>query len=99
MAINKKQQIPSPSKISTSPTSFSEEELNQLRKLKNDINYISYELGSVAIQKVKLKELEENLLKQLSTIDNDEKIIAKKLTSKYGKGSIDSESGTFTPTE
>jgi len=99
MAINKKQQIPSPSSISTSPTLFSEEEINQLRKLKNDINYISYELGSVAIQKVKLKELEENLLKQLSTIDNDEKIIAKKLTSKYGKGSIDLKSGTFTPTE
>ena len=99
MAISKKQQIPSPSNIAKSPTAFSEEELNQLKKLKNDINYISYELGAIAIQKVKLKESEENLLKQLSTIDNDEKIIAKKLTSKYGKGSIDLESGTFTPME
>ena len=99
MAINKKQQIPSPSEIKNSPTSFSKEELKELRKLKNDINYISYELGAIAIQKVKLKEAEENLLKQLSTIDKDEKTLAKKLTSKYGKGSIDLESGTFTPME
>ena len=97
--INKKQQIPSPSQVKNAPTSFSEEELNELKKLKNDINNISYELGAIAIQKVKLKEAEENLLKQLSTIDNNEKIIAKKLSSKYGKGSINLESGTFTPME
>ena len=97
MAINKKQQIPSPSQVKNTSTLFSEEELNELKKLKNDINHVSYELGAITIQKVKLKEAEENLLKQLSTIDNNEKIIAKKLTSKYGKGSIDLESGTFTP--
>ena len=38
MAINKKQQIPSPSQVKNAPTSFSEEELNELKKLKNDIN-------------------------------------------------------------
>ena len=96
MVINKKQ-IPSPSEVKNSPTSFSKEELKELRKLKNDINYISYELGAIAIQKIKLKEAEEDLLKKLSTIDSNEKALAKKLSSKYGKGSIDLESGTFTP--
>ena len=93
----KEKQIPSPSDIKTSIISFSEEELNQLKSLKNDINASTYELGNLAIQKIKLEEAENEVKKQLVIIENNEKTIAKKLTSKYGKGSINLESGTFTP--
>ena len=95
----KEKQIPSPLDIKTSVILFSEEELNQLKSLKNDINALTYELGTLAIQKIKLEEAENEVKKQLLTIENNEKTIATKLTSKYGKGSINLESGTFTPTK
>tara|TARA_B110000908_G_C10148330_1_gene400114 strand:- start:741 stop:1034 length:294 start_codon:yes stop_codon:yes gene_type:complete len=95
----KEKQIPSPLDIKTSVILFSEEELNQLKSLKNDINALTYELGTLAIQKIKLEEAEDEVKKQLLTIENNEKTIATKLTSKYGKGSINLESGTFTPTK
>tara|TARA_R110002167_G_scaffold7501_2_gene35644 strand:- start:2498 stop:2794 length:297 start_codon:yes stop_codon:yes gene_type:complete len=96
MAIKEKQ-IPSPKDIKTSTISFSEEEIKELRSLKDEINNLTYDLGNLTIQKIKLEEVEDNAKKQLSIIENNEKIIAKKLTSKYGKGSINLESGTFTP--
>ena len=33
----------------------------------------------------------------MSTLENQETSIAKKLTDKYGKGSINLDTGTFTP--
>ena len=74
-----------------------QEELNELRDLKNQITQLSVEFGTLTISKIKLEEQEILLKNKLSSLEEKEKSIAKTLTDKYGKGSIDLESGTFTP--
>jgi chromosome segregation ATPase len=89
--------IPSPSKIKNSPHSFSETELNELRKLREKISQLTLQFGQISISIIKLKESENQLKDQLSSLEKEETNLAKKLSDKYGDGSIDLESGTFTP--
>tara|TARA_A100001201_G_scaffold138218_1_gene128899 strand:- start:2659 stop:3009 length:351 start_codon:yes stop_codon:yes gene_type:complete len=89
--------IPSPSDIKNSPVSFSQEEIKTLRSLKNDITQLSIEFGTLTISKIKLEEQEKMLKKKLTSLEEKEKTLADTLTKKYGKGSIDLDSGTFTP--
>ena len=91
--------IPSPKDIKTSPISFSPEELNELKQLRTDLSNMTAQFGQLTINKIKIEEQETILKKQLVELEQKENTIAKKLTSKYGKGSIDLESGTFTPIE
>ena len=97
MAIKEKHQIPSPSKVKSTPITFSKEELEELVELKKEINQLSFDLGQLSISRIKLEENENILKKQLYSIESKEKDLATNLTKKYGKGSIDLETGTFTP--
>jgi len=97
MAISNK--IPSPQDIKTSPTSFSPEELKQLKNLRTELSNMTAQFGQLYVNKIKLEEQETILKKQLAELEQKETILAKSLTTKYGKGSIDLETGTFTPTE
>ena len=90
MAIQDKK-IPTPSNIKTSPTSFSELELKEIKDLRMSLNTLTFQLGQVYIEKMKI------LKNQLKDLEKKEISIAKRLTSKYGKGSIDIETGTFIP--
>ena len=92
-----KQKIPSPKEIKNTPQSFSQEELIEIKKLRDEINTLSFQFGQLAIQKIKLEEQENSLKNQLNQIEKKETSLAKKLTDKYGKGSINLETGTFTP--
>ena len=94
-----KNQIPSPSEVKTSPTSFSKEELDQLKKLRTELSNMTAQFGQLYINKVKLEEQETLLKKQLAELEQIENTLAKDLTDKYGNGSINLETGTFTPTE
>ena len=97
MAIGNK--IPSPTNIKNSPVSFSQEELKRLKQLKFDLSTITAQFGQLAINKIKLEEQENILKRQLVELEKRENTIAKELTNKYGKGSIDLETGTFTPSK
>jgi hypothetical protein len=97
MAIGNK--IPTPQIIKNSPTSFSPEELNELKQLRTDLSNMTAQFGQLTINKIKLEEQEIILKKQLAELEQKENVLAKNLTTKYGKGSIDLETGTFTPTE
>ena len=97
MAIQK-QKIPSPSEIKSSPQSFTPEELNQLKELRSEIGQLTAQMGQLYINKIKLEEAELKLKKELVIIEKKETDIDKTLSDKYGKGSIDLVSGTFTPT-
>ena len=96
MAIQKRQ-APSPSEIKTSPHSFNEQELNELKELRNKLSQLTLQFGQVSISMLKLKETKEQLKTQLSKLEKEETNIAKKLSDKYGEGSIDLGSGNFTP--
>tara|TARA_B100000674_G_C37773882_1_gene883901 strand:- start:116 stop:409 length:294 start_codon:yes stop_codon:yes gene_type:complete len=97
MAINQK--IPSPQEIKKFPQAFDTKELNQLRELRDKINQLTAEFGQLAINKAKLEDTEKNLKLRLSSLEKEESNLAKNLSNKYGKGSIDLNSGTFTPIE
>ena len=96
MAIQDKR-IPKPSDIKTSPTSFSKEELKEIKDLRLSLDTITFQLGQIVVEKIKLEDTEIQLKKQLKDLEIKEISIAKKLSSKYGKGSIDIETGTFIP--
>ena len=96
MAI-KNQKIPTPTDIKSSPISFSQEELNELKVLKEKLSQLAIDLGGLSIQKIRLEEREKSLKQTLLDLERQEATIATKLTEKYGKGSINLETGTFTP--
>tara|TARA_R110001583_G_scaffold192873_1_gene360051 strand:+ start:462 stop:758 length:297 start_codon:yes stop_codon:yes gene_type:complete len=98
MAIQDKK-IPKPSDIKSSSTSFSEPELKEIKDLRMSLNTLTFQLGQISVEKIKLEEVEDNLKNQLKDLDKKEISIAKKLSSKYGKGSIDIETGTFIPSK
>ena len=95
MAIEKK--IPTPTEIKTSPQSFSKEELNKLKELRTEISQTTAQFGQLFINKIKLEEQEIILKKQLVELESKEASVVKTLSNKYGEGSINLETGTFTP--
>lgn len=95
MAINKK--VPSQQEVKTSPQSFSQQELNEIKTLRDNLSELTFQLGQLSIQKIKLEGEEKKLINRLNSLEEKETSIAKKITDKYGKGSIDLETGTFTP--
>ena len=98
MAIQK-QKAPSPSELKSTPQSFTPEELTQLTELRSEISQLTAQMGQLYINKIKLEEAEKTLRDELKTLEAKESSIAQTLSSKYGKGSIDLASGTFTPAE
>jgi len=95
MAIDKK--IPSPSEVKSAPVSFSQEELNEIKNLRTELNQITFQLGQININKIRIENTEILIKKDLINLEEKESKIAKKLSDKYGKGSIDIETGTFIP--
>jgi hypothetical protein len=95
MTIDKK--IPSPSEVKSAPVSFSQEELNEIRDLRTELNQITFQLGQININKIRIENTEILIKKDLINLEEKESKIAKKLSDKYGKGSIDIETGTFIP--
>tara|TARA_R110000796_G_scaffold84711_1_gene184395 strand:+ start:183 stop:476 length:294 start_codon:yes stop_codon:yes gene_type:complete len=95
MAIDNK--IPSPSEVKSAPVSFSQEELNEIRDLRTELNQITFQLGQIKINKIRIENSEILIKKELFNLEEKESKIAKKLSDRYGKGSIDIETGTFIP--
>ena len=95
MAIEQK--IPTPSEVKSAPVSFSQEELDELKALKENLSQLAIDLGGLSIQKIRLEEREKLSRQTLLDLEKKEANIATKLTEKYGKGSINLETGTFTP--
>ena len=79
------------------PQKFTKEELTQLEDLQIEINRLTARFGSLQISKIKLEKEEILLKEQLSILEKKETKTAKSLTAKYGKGSLNTETGEFTP--
>jgi len=99
MAIKQRTPVPTIKEVKSSPQTFSEQEIKQLKDLRYGLDKLTINLGQLAVQKIKIQKTEEDLKNQLEVLENNEKKLAKLLSDKYGKGSIDLETGTFTPTK
>tara|TARA_B100002019_G_C21257461_1_gene594718 strand:- start:1799 stop:2059 length:261 start_codon:yes stop_codon:yes gene_type:complete len=78
---------------------FTEEELTSLKELQNQSQGLTYKAGQVYLQKMVIEEQESNLKNNLDKLKESESTMAQQLTEKYGKGTIDIESGEFVPAE
>jgi hypothetical protein len=71
---------------------ISEEDLNQIKNFKIQINNIVFSLGKNRIDK-------ENLINSYRTITSQEQEFYSKLSIKYGDGSLDLNTGEIIPFE
>ena len=81
-----------------SSTKFTETELKDLKDLQVQMDNITIQLGQLGLAKINLDQQEEALKNQVGQLRIKESEIANKLSTKYGKGTLDVESGEFTPT-
>ena len=81
------------------PKNFTPEEIEEVTKLQEQFNKITFQFGQLKIGKISLEKQELYIKKLYSSLEIKEKELAKKLTDKYGKGSLDIETGKFIPTE
>jgi len=95
MAIDKK--IPSPSDVLSKPKIVSSQDIEKIKQLQVELNNINLKFGQLYITKIKLENEENNLKSTLLSLEKEETKIAKAFTDKYGKGSLDIETGEFIP--
>ncbi len=78
---------------------FTEEELKDLKNLQSEMDSITISFGQVAIQREMLEAQEKLLKSNFIKLKTQEAELAKSLSDKYGKGTLDIESGEFTSVE
>ena len=93
------QKIPSPSEIKNSSVKFTPQEIEELNSFQKTMNTLVFRLGQIQVTKIQIKEQETILKEALKKQQQEEKKLADKLSKKYGQGSLDVETGTFTPTK
>ena len=77
--------------------SFDPKDLEHLKKLQSRTDQIIIQLGQISLQKYQIQKAEENLHSEISNVEDEEKKLAADFTTRYGKGTLDIESGNFTP--
>ena len=93
------EKIPSPEEIKGEVKKFTEEEINTLRSFQSRMDQVINQLGRVNLSKIKLNEQENMLKDEIKKIEKEEQELAQTFTNKYGRGSLDIETGNFTPVE
>tara|TARA_R110001592_G_C12737723_1_gene710551 strand:- start:16 stop:336 length:321 start_codon:yes stop_codon:yes gene_type:complete len=87
-----------------SEVKFTEEELKQVKDIQLSYTDVTNKLGQVSIAQLRLREQEESLDKEhnkltesFSKIQQDEQTFLDNITKKYGQGTLNPETGVFTP--
>lgn len=76
---------------------LSQIELQQLNDIKNSRNKIVMEFGNISIIRKQLEDRENAALVQWNSLQTSERTLAKTLEDKYGKGTVNTETGEFVP--
>jgi|9_EtaG_2_1085328.scaffolds.fasta_scaffold07729_2 hypothetical protein len=80
-------------------TTFSSEELKQIQDLQKEMNRLIFNFGQLKMSEIKLESSRKTLESNLGELEKKEKNLANTLNKKYGKGTLDIETGKFIPTE
>ena len=78
---------------------FTEEELKQVQNIQTSYQNIQSQFGQLKMAQIRLDEQEVDLELALKSIQNEEKKFLDGITDKYGQGTLNPETGVFTPTE
>jgi len=83
---------------------FTTEEIQEISKLQNRYQTAIFQLGELQIRKYSveqelgnIKSVESKLQDEYLKIQQDESLLLKNLSDKYGEGSLNIKTGTFTP--
>ena len=66
-------------------------------KQSKKLDEIIVKLGQISIQKIQIESTENELKNEFFKTQQEESTLAKTLSDKYGVGTLDIESGKFTP--
>ena len=85
-------------------TKFTDEEIKQIKDIQDSYSKLQSEFGQVGISKMRLQEqidevesFESKLGTEFKQIQETEKNLLEEITKKYGDGTLDPETGVFTP--
>ena len=89
---------------SDEPTKFTDDELKSLQELQNTYASISTQFGQVKVSRINLErqlssldEAEDNLTTDWETNRQTESDLVRSLNEKYGAGTLNPQTGEFTP--
>lgn len=74
-----------------------EADLNTLKKIQADTDMVIKELGQIKLAEIGLKGRNERAVNFLEDLKTREKDLAEKLEAKYGKGSLNVDTGELIP--
>ena len=78
---------------------FTDEELKQVQNIQTSYADVTNKFGQLKLAQVRLDKQEVDLENALQKIQSDEQIFLDGITKKYGQGTLNPETGVFTPTE
>ena len=99
MAVKPKEKLPTHSEVAGQPIKFTQEEINQITELQNKTQSVVYQLGQLKLSEMQLESRFESLKSALESIEKEETSLAEGFSKKYGVGSLNIETGEFTPTK
>ena len=73
--------------------------LSKLQNIKNARSNVVFEFGNISILRKQLDERESSAAKAWADLQTAQSKLAIELEEKYGKGTVDIETGEFIPTE
>jgi len=76
---------------------FTEEELARVQNIQKSYANVQNQFGQLKLAQIRLDEQEVELEESLKSIQDDEKKFLDGITEKYGQGTLNPETGEFTP--
>ena len=87
-----------------SDTKFSQEEMDKIKEIQSSYVGVQQAFGQLEVNRIRLEQQLDSTQKasvdlrdRFSDVQKDEQNFIEELTKKYGDGSLNLESGTFTP--
>ena len=78
---------------------FTKDELTQVQNIQKSYANVQNQFGQLKLAQIRLDNDEVTLEDALKSIQDEEKKFLDGITEKYGQGSLNPETGVFTPTE
>lgn len=73
------------------------EELDKFKEFQARTNDLTIVLGQIEMQKLSLDATRENVKEELTKLTQEQNDFATEIQSKYGEGTLDINTGEFTP--
>ena len=78
---------------------FTEDELKQVQTIQQSYANVQNQFGQLKLAQIRLDEQEVELEDALKSVQSEESKFLDGITKKYGPGTLNPETGVFTPTE